>query len=117
MLCTDGLEVPWKSGFMGLAEKLVLKGDGSRGISWDPEGIATVQTLLAVGRHREHQAPFGIPSSCFTAQMCPDVFGDCLPVLLASQKNWGQISPSSTCPEELGDIQIWADCPNPLENA
>lgn len=31
---------------------------------------------------REHQPAFEIPSSWFSAQMCPDVFGACLNVLL-----------------------------------
>lgn len=67
-----------------------------------------------MNRHREHQPAFKIPSSCSPAQMCPGVFGDCLPVLLVLQESWGRISPSATCPEVVGDIQSRADCPNPL---
>lgn len=55
---------------------------------------------------REHQPAFEIPGSWFSAQMCPDVSGGWLSVLVLLEEDRGQISPSTPCPEVVGDIQI-----------
>lgn len=79
----------WRLGFMGHHWEVggergrapEPRGEAPRGLSWEQAGIATTRGLRAVNGHREHQPAFEISSSCSTAQMCPDVFGDLFPCL------------------------------------